>query len=79
MEIVTRSRTEWPDDAPVEVVECKGSGHPDTLCDAIAERVSVALCRYYLEHFGAILHHNVDKVLLGHTVISRVMVREPRA
>lgn len=64
MEIVTRSSTEWPDDAPVEIVERKGLGHPDTLCDAIAERVSVALCRYYLDRFGTILHHNVDKVLL---------------
>ena len=48
----------------VEVVERKGLGHPDTLCDAIAERVSIELCRHYLERFGQILHHNVDKVLL---------------
>jgi S-adenosylmethionine synthetase len=53
-----------PDARPVEVVERKGRGHPDTLCDAIAERISVELCRYYLERFGAVLHHNVDKVLL---------------
>ena len=64
MEIITRTRAEWPEDAPVEVVERKGLGHPDTLCDAIAERVCVALCRYYIAHFGTILHHNVDKVLL---------------
>jgi S-adenosylmethionine synthetase len=64
MEIITRSRSEWPDDAPVEVVERKGLGHPDTLCDAIAERVCVALCRAYRDRFGTILHHNVDKVLL---------------
>lgn len=64
MEIVTRSRSEWPDDAPIEVVERKGYAHPDTLCDAIAERVCVALCRAYRDRFGAILHHNVDKVLL---------------
>ena len=48
----------------VEVVERKGLGHPDTLCDAIAERVSIELCRHYLKRFGQILHHNVDKVLL---------------
>ncbi len=64
MEIITRTRAEWPDDAPVEVVERKGLGHPDTLCDAIAERICVALCRHYQERFGTILHHNVDKVLL---------------
>ena len=48
----------------VEVVERKGLGHPDTICDAIAESISIQLCRYYLERFGAILHHNVDKILL---------------
>ncbi len=48
----------------VEVVERKGLGHPDTICDAVAEHFCVRLCRYYLEHFGLILHHNVDKVLL---------------
>ena len=26
--------------------------------------LSQALCRYYREHFGLILHHNVDKALL---------------
>ncbi len=49
---------------PVEIVERKGLGHPDTLCDALAEEVSGALSRYYLERFGFVLHHNVDKVLL---------------
>lgn len=53
-----------PGDRPVEVVERKGLGHPDTICDGIAEHLSVRLSRYYLEHFGVILHHNVDKVLL---------------
>lgn len=49
---------------PFEVVERKGRGHPDTLCDGIAESVSRALCLAYRAEFGAILHHNVDKVLL---------------
>ena len=53
-----------PGSGPVEVVERKGAGHPDSLCDGIAEHVCVRLCRYYLERFGVILHHNVDKVLL---------------
>jgi S-adenosylmethionine synthetase len=48
----------------VEVVERKGLGHPDTICDALAEQVGLALSRHYLERFGAVLHHNVDKVLL---------------
>src|SRR5688572_26177667 len=59
----------WTEHQPIEVVERKGRGHPDTLCDAISERICVRLCRYYLSRFGVILHHNVDKVLLcgGHS------------
>jgi S-adenosylmethionine synthetase len=53
-----------PDDRPVEIVERKGLGHPDTICDALAEQLSLALSRFYLDHAGAILHHNVDKALL---------------
>jgi S-adenosylmethionine synthetase len=53
-----------PADAPVEVVERKGLGHPDTLADALAERLSVAYSRYCLERFGAVLHHNLDKLYL---------------
>jgi S-adenosylmethionine synthetase len=49
---------------PVEIVERKGLGHPDSICDAVAEEVSLALSRFYLERFGFVLHHNVDKVLM---------------
>lgn len=48
----------------LEMVERKGLGHPDTICDALAENLSLALSRHYLERCGAILHHNVDKGLL---------------
>jgi S-adenosylmethionine synthetase len=48
----------------VEIVERKGVGHPDSICDAIMERVSVALSREYLQRFGKILHHNIDKAFL---------------
>ncbi|MCW5853646.1 MAG: methionine adenosyltransferase [Anaerolineae bacterium] len=48
----------------VELVERKGVGHPDTICDAIMDQISLALCREYLAQFGRILHHNVDKSLL---------------
>ncbi len=47
-----------------EIVERKGAGHPDTIADALAEHFSVALSRFYLDRFGFILHHNVDKVLV---------------
>ena len=53
-----------PASQPLEIVERKGLGHPDTICDALAENLSRALSRFYLEHCGSILHHNVDKALL---------------
>ena len=49
---------------PVEVVERKGKGHPDTICDALADELSHILSRFYVQRFGFILHHNVDKALL---------------
>lgn len=48
----------------VELVERKGLGHPDTLCDSLVEAVSLALNRLYLERLGTIPHYNVDKALL---------------
>jgi S-adenosylmethionine synthetase len=46
------------------IVERKGIGHPDTLADHLAERLSRAYSRYTLDHFGAVLHHNFDKLAL---------------
>ncbi len=48
----------------VEIVERKGLGHPDSVCDAIMDSISVKLCKEYLEKVGSILHHNADKSLL---------------
>jgi S-adenosylmethionine synthetase len=49
-----------------EFVERKGKGHPDTLSDALAERLSANYSKYTRDNFGAVLHHNFDKVgLLG--------------
>jgi S-adenosylmethionine synthetase len=45
----------------IEVVERKCIGHPDSLADGIAETISRALSRAYLEECGAILHHNTDQ------------------
>jgi S-adenosylmethionine synthetase len=47
-----------------EYVERKGLGHPDSICDAVMESISVALSRAYLEIAGRVLHHNLDKGLL---------------
>jgi len=46
----------------VEIVERKGIGHPDSVSDGIAEAVSRALSRYYINNYGRILHHNTDQV-----------------
>lgn len=54
----------WQARGAVEVVERKGSGHPDTLADAFSEAFGIALARHYRERFGRILHFNVDKALL---------------
>mgnify|MGYP000704586899 FL=1 len=48
----------------VEFVERKGLGHPDYIADAVSEEASRLLSKYYLENFGIILHHNLDKTLL---------------
>jgi S-adenosylmethionine synthetase len=48
----------------LEIVERKGLGHPDFICDALMDRVSVNLSKEYLQRVGAIMHHNVDKSLL---------------
>ena len=48
----------------LEIVERKGKGHPDTICDAIAESISLQLSQAYQCTFGRILHHNVDKCML---------------
>jgi len=44
-----------------EIVERKGVGHPDSMMDGIAEAVSRALCKMYIERYGRILHHNTDQ------------------
>ncbi len=51
-------------DQPIEICERKGLGHPDSICDAMMDRISVALCEEYLKRFGRIMHHNTDKGLL---------------
>lgn len=61
---VTRGIGPSVDKRKVEIVERKGKGHPDTLCDKAAEELSVRLSQFYMETFGRVQHHNVDKVLL---------------
>ncbi len=61
MDISITDEIKFPADNSFEVVERKGIGHPDTVADSIAEKISVEYSKYCLERFGAVLHHNVDK------------------
>jgi len=49
----------------LEIVERKGLGHPDRICDAVMDRISVRLSQEYLKKTGEIRHHNIDKSLLA--------------
>jgi S-adenosylmethionine synthetase len=48
----------------VELVESKGIGHPDSICDSVCEACGNALSRHYKRKFGVALHYNIDKALL---------------
>lgn len=61
--IVTSSRTPFSEEK-MEIVERKGLGHPDTICDAVMEAVAVELAQAYLKRCGRVLHFNADKGLL---------------
>jgi S-adenosylmethionine synthetase len=54
----------------IELVERKCLGHPDSIADGIAESISQALCKEYLDIFGVILHHNTDQgeIVAGESV-----------
>lgn len=54
----------------IELVERKGIGHPDSIADGLAESVSRALCKEYLDKCGVILHHNTDEtqIAAGHSI-----------
>lgn len=60
------SLTRRPAYAPeVEFVERKGIGHPDTLCDRLAEDLACYLAAEYLTHTGRVQAFNVDKAVLA--------------
>src|SRR6056297_3440247 len=52
------------EDEEVEIVERKGLGHPDSICDGVAEHVSEELARAYLDRVGKVLHYNTDETQL---------------
>jgi S-adenosylmethionine synthetase len=53
-----------PEPSDMTLVECKGWGHPDTLADHLAEQLSRAYSRWTRSEFGAVLHHNFDKLAI---------------
>jgi S-adenosylmethionine synthetase len=53
-----------PSQGGIEIVERKGLGHPDTICDLVMEQISQDLSKAYVEKLGRVLHHNCDKGLL---------------
>jgi S-adenosylmethionine synthetase len=55
----------------LEIVERKGIGHPDHICDAIMNEVSVTLSKEYLKRYGHVQHHNIDKALLAAGEVQR--------
>jgi len=52
------------DRCAVEMCEHKGIGHPDSIVDGVCEAASRELSKAYLDAYGRILHHNLDKGLL---------------
>jgi S-adenosylmethionine synthetase len=62
--IIEKSENLPTEERDIEIIERKGIGHPDTICDLVCESVSQALSQYYLKRFGKVLHHNLDKGLL---------------
>ncbi len=50
---------------PIEFVERKGLGHPDTICDRLAEELACQLALDYEKYTGAVRHFNVDKAILA--------------
>lgn len=54
----------------IELVERKGIGHPDSIADGLAEAVSRAFSKEYIDKCGVILHHNTDEtqIAAGHSL-----------
>lgn len=56
-----------------ETIERKGFGHPDTIADILAQKISRKYSNYTIEHCeGLILHHQIDKLMVigGKTEVS---------
>src|SRR2546426_10757490 len=63
--IVSELRQTPVGEQELEIVERKGLGHPDHICDAVMNEVSISLSREYIKRYGIVMHHNIDKALLA--------------
>ncbi len=54
---------------PIELVERKGAGHPDTIVDSLGTVISSLYSKYTLQNLDGIAHHNIDKTVIsgGHS------------
>jgi len=59
--VVDKLVAKYIEDNDVEIVERKGIGHPDSISDGVADAVSRALCKEYLDRFDTVMHHNTDE------------------
>lgn len=61
--IIIPHRPLWDED--FETIERKGIGHPDTIADTLAAKISQAYSKYtYAKLDGIILHHQIDKLMV---------------
>lgn len=64
MILVNTLTTQPLEEQPLELVERKGRGHPDTIADSVVDAISVALNKEFLQRWNGIFHYNLDKGLL---------------
>ena len=62
--LIAKDENSYVEEMDFELVERKGVGHPDTMCDAIAECASRNYTQYCINKFGRPAHHWFDKVML---------------
>ena len=60
---IVNTKPKW--DEYYETIERKGKGHPDTIADTLAAKVSQAYSLYTTQHCeGLVLHHQIDKLMV---------------
>ena len=52
------------DERVFEIVERKGDGHPDTICDSIVNACASKLSQAYIHQYNEPQHYNLDKAFL---------------